>query len=216
MLDRFGMTDCKAVSTPIVPGTHLYKEEILKASPKDLVLYQSMVGSLMYAMVETRPDIAYAVSVLSRYASNPTNAHISAAKRVFCYLKGAFELGITYRKGDKLVGYTDANWGNNEETRRSTGAYLFNLYGGAISWLSKRQSTVALLSCESKYIAQTHASKEAIWLSRLLKEIDIDNLLPSLLITIFANNQGAIALSKDPRYHVRTKHINIQWHFVRE
>lgn len=164
VLDRFGMSDCKPVSTPMVSGTQLHKEEILKASPKNLALYQSMVGSLMYAMVETRPDIAYSVSVLSRYASNPTETHIAAAKRVLRYLKKAPELGITYGSTghDGLVGYTDASWGNDEETRRSTGAYLFTLFGGAISWSSKRQSTVALSSCEAEYIAQTHASKEAI------------------------------------------------------
>lgn len=168
-----------------------------------------MVEFLMYTIVKTRPDIAYAVLVLSCYASNPTDTFITAAKRVFCYFKRTINLGIIYGKSNNLVDYTNTNWGNDEKTWRSTGAYLFNLYGGAILWFFKQQTTVALSSCKLEYIAQTHASKEAIWLSQLLKEIDIDNVLFCPLITIFADNQGAIALSKDSKYYVRTKHIDI-------
>ena len=217
VLTRFGMGDCASAPTPMVAGTKLRKETILTASEDQRLLYQSMIGSLMYAMIETRPDIAFSVSVLSRFSQNPNETHMKAAKRVLRYLKGTKHLGITYGTGhDVLIGYTDADWATDEETRLSVGGYIFSLYGGAITWSSKRQLSVALSSCEAEYMAQTQASKEALWLTRLLKELDLELGLPKPPVIIRADNQGAIALTKDPKYHSRTKHIDIQWHFVRD
>ena len=175
-----------------------------------------MIGSLMYPMIQTRPDICYAVTILSRYNHNPNAKHIAAVKRVIRYLKGTLNYGITYGSDSTLTGYTDADWAADAETRRSLGAYVFLLYGGAVSWTSKRQQSIALSSCEAEYMAQTQASKEAIWLTRLLSELDVGFGLPTKPVVIKADNQGAIALTEDPRFHSRTKHIDIQWHFVRD
>ena len=144
----------------------------------------------MYAMIQTRPDIYFAVTILSRYNRNPNAKHIAAVKR-------------------GLKGYTDADWASDQETRRSLGAYVFLLYGGAVSWSSKRQQSIVLFSCETEYMAQTQTAKEAIWLTRLLSELDIGFGLPKASVFIKANNQGAIALAKNPRFHTRTKHIDI-------
>ena len=117
-----------------------------------------------------------------------------------------------------MVGYTDADWAGDKGTRRSTSGYTFNIGSGAISWSSKRQSTVALSTCEAEYVAQTQAVKEAIWLKGLLVELSEmhnNELSPSAVI-LYADNQGAIALAKNPVFHGRTKHIDIQHHFVRE
>jgi hypothetical protein len=170
----------------------------------------------MYIMLGTRADIAFAVLVLSRYLSNPTQSHLLAAKRVLRYLRGTADLALTYR-GDlqPLLGYTDADWGGDIETRRSTAGYLFNVGSGAISWSSKRQPTVALSSCEAEYMGETQATKEAIWLKRLLQELHVDRSQTQATI-IFGDNQSAIALAKNPQFHARTKHIDIQHHFVRE
>ena len=217
LLTRFNMEACNAVSTPMESGTRLEaQKEGIQANSKDVKLYQAVVGSLIYLLSQTRPDIAFEIMALSRYLLNPSVQHEAAAKRVLKYLKGTKKLGIIFGKGDGLLGYTDADWAGDIGTRKSTGAYIFTLYGGAFSWQSKLQSCVALSSCEAEYMAQTQASKEAIWIGRLLKELDIGLNLPAFPVTIKADNQGAIALAKDPKFHSRTKHIDLQWHFVRE
>ena len=109
ILDRFGMTDCAPCPTPMVPGNQLRKETILTATKEEIQHYQSLVGSLMYAMVETRPDIAYTVSIVSRFASNPTKNHFGAAKRILRYLKGTIHHGITYNKDSELIGYSNTD-----------------------------------------------------------------------------------------------------------
>ena len=112
------------------------------------------------------------------------------------------------------MGYTDADWAGDPDTRRSTSGYLFNLGSAAISWSSKRQATVSLSSCEAEYMGETQATKEAMWLRRLMEELICDEIKkPTILL---ADNQGAIALAKNASQHGRTKHIDIQQHFVRE
>ena len=134
------------------------------------VPYVSAVGSLMYEMVYTRPKIAHAVGVLSRYMSKPGKEHWTTVKRVFRYLCGTASYGLCYegRSGlDRVVdihGFVDADWAGDLDRRRSTNGYVFNLFGGAISWMSKRQVVVALSTTESEYIASNHASKEVVWL----------------------------------------------------
>ena len=177
--------------------------------------YQSAVGSLMYAMLGTRPDIAYAVSVVSRYASNPTEAHWRLVVRILRYLRTSCHFQLCYQNTlQDLSGYTDSDFAG-DPTRRSTSGYVFNLGSGAISWSSKRQPTVALSTCEAEYLGQTQAAKEAIWLRQLLDEVQPNKShIPTVII--YGDNQGAIALAKNPLFHARTKHMGIQQAFVRE
>jgi hypothetical protein len=143
------------------------------------VPYASVVGSLMYAMVYTRLDIAQAVGVLRRYMSKPGKEHWTTIKRVFRYLRGTASYGLCYqgRLGlDRVVdihGFVDVNWVRDLDCRRSTSGYVFNLFGGAISWMRKRQVVVALSTTNVEYMATTHASKEAIWLQRLCSGIGL-------------------------------------------
>lgn len=186
------------------------------ASPQFKSLYQSLVGTLMYAMLGSRPDIAFPVSSVSRYASNPTQTHMDAVKRIFRYLNGTQHYELTYRGTiGPLEGYSDADWGGDAATLRSTSGFVFNIGSGAISWSAKRQSTVSLSSCQAEYHGQTQAGKEAIWLRQLLKNLIPSSSSPHATI-IYCDNQGAIALAKDPRHHSRTKHIAIQHHWIRE
>ncbi len=135
--------------------------------------YQSAVGWLMYAMLGTRPDIAFAVSIVSRYASNPDSLHWQAVKRIFRYLKRSLKLQLTFWEPlQVLSGYSDADWAGDYDTRRSTSGFVFNISSSAISWSAKRQPTVALSSCEAEYMGQTQATKEAIWLKSLLAQLD--------------------------------------------
>jgi peptidoglycan hydrolase-like protein with peptidoglycan-binding domain len=219
VLRTFGMADCTPVATPM--DENLVLEPSKEASDsQDRKWYQRAVGSLMYLMLCTRPDIAYAVSQLGRFAANPSQKHHAALKRLFRYLKGTSDYGLvidTQGRPDILTGYTDANWGRDDD-RRSTGGYVFTFAGTAISWKSKRQATVSLSSCEAEYIAESEAAKEAIWLQRLLCELRVDLSQPSASepVTILGDNRGALALAKNPMYHARTKHVDIRYHFVRE
>ena len=181
IMSRFGMTECNPVTTPLDPSIQLKSAETSQ-SPVDQTLFRQMIGSLMYLMTGTRPDIAAAVSIISQFASNPTILHHQAAKRILRYIKGMINMKLNLREklnsGDRrdkqpiLIGYSDANWGNDINTRRSTTGYIFYLSGGAISWSSKRQATVALSSTEAEYMALTQAIKEAIWLRSLLAELN--------------------------------------------
>jgi hypothetical protein len=167
------------------------------------VPYVSAVGSLMYAMVCTRPYISHVVGVLSRYMSKLGKEHWTTVKMVFRYLRGTASYGLCYegRLGlDRVVdihGFVDADWAGDLDCRRSTSGYVFNLFGGAISWMSKRQVIVALSTTESEYMAATHASKEAVWLQRLCSSIG----LVQQAVTIECDSQSAIFLAKNPAYH---------------
>ena len=151
-----------------------------------------------------------------KYNQNPNTKHQAAVKRVIRYLKGTMDHGITYGTANGLEGYKDADWASDQKTRRSLEAYVFLLYDGAVNWTSKRQQSIALSSCEAEYMAQTQTAKEAIWLTRLQSELNIGFGRPAKPVLLKADDQGAIALTKDPRFHSRTKHIDIRWHFVRD
>jgi hypothetical protein len=216
ILTRFNFNDLKPSSTPMDPNAQL----TVSQSPSKLedlarmrnVPYREAVGSLMYAAMGTRPDIAFAVSTVSQFSQNPGWEHWEAVKRIFRYLKGTKDLELVYG-GDKrgLVGYTDAD-GASQEHRRAISGYVFMIDGGAVSWSSKKQELVTLSTTEAEYVAATHAAKEAMWLRRLISEVfgTLDN--PT---TLFSDSQSAIALTKDGHYHARTKHIDIRYHYIR-
>ncbi|KAF1332324.1 Integrase catalytic core protein, partial [Globisporangium splendens] len=220
ILSKFGMQDCKPVKTPQDPGLRLTKsmceggckhDDTMKGVP-----YRSAVGAVMYLMVGTRPDLAAAVGTLSQFASDPCPTHWQALKRVLRYLQATPTHGIRFSgSGDgKLIGYSDADWAGDIETRRSTSGYVFVLNDGCISWRSKKQRTVALSSTEAEYMALSEATQEAVWLKAFMRELGED--AGDGALTVFEDNQGAIALAKNPEFHKRTKHIDIRYHFVRE
>ncbi|KAM6514095.1 hypothetical protein FALCPG4_18898 [Fusarium falciforme] len=219
ILRDFGMDQCAPNVTPVATSKFGEPDPDYKATDELKEWYAKAIGSLMYLMLGTRPDIAFAVSLCSRHLGNPTNEHQTAVKRIFRYLKGSQNLELVYQgKLQPLLGYTDSDWAGDLETRKSTSGYVFNLGTGAISWSSKRQRTVALSSCEAEYMGQTGAAKEAVWLRNLLQELLKEyREVPELKTTvIFGDNQGAIAMSKNPQFHARTKHIEIQHHYCRE
>jgi hypothetical protein len=171
ILARFGMSDCHPVSTPLSISSKLTKSDC-PSTPKEKlemqrIPYQSAVGAIMYAMLCTRPDIAYAIVALSQFSSNPGQAHWIALKHLFRYLRGTIDYKITYSKHDaaadhnnsnqqqSIYGYCDADWGSDIDDRRSITGYCFMLANGAISWQSKKQPTVALSSTEAEYMAST-------------------------------------------------------------
>ena len=212
VLERYGMQNSNPANTPLPSGARLTKAAVTETLTEQKE-YQSMVGSLMYAMLATRPDLAQTIQQISQFSQKPTKIHEKAVKHALRYLNGTIDQGITYdgKLGMKLESWSDANWGG-EEGRESVSGFVFTLAGGAVTYSSKKQATVALSSTESEYMALLHALKEQIWLLRFLREIDygIDDQN-----VIYCDNQSAIALAHNPEHHARTKHVDIQYHFVR-
>jgi hypothetical protein len=220
MLKRFGMEKANPVSTPMDINVKLYDtpdgEEHNNEENKSLN-YATAIGSLMYAAHATRPDILYAVITLAQYTKNPSPIHWTAVKRIFRYLKGTVDYKLTYGGRDQkwnseVTQYVDSDWASNQH-RKSISGYVFTLAGGAIAWSSKKQTTTALSSTEAEYVAAVHATKQVLWQGYLLDELGITRPKPSIL---WADNQGAIAISRNPEFHARTKHIDIALHFLRD
>ena len=191
MLRKFGFADANTVSTPADCNVKLVKDDHVSNST-DQAEYQSMVGSLLYIAMGTRPDIAQAVGAVSKFCSNPTEAHKTAVKRIFRYLKKTINLALKYCKdGKPITGFSDADWAGDLDDRHSTTGNVFLLAGGAISWLSKKQAVVALSTSEAEYVALSLAAQEAAWLQKMLTDLQI----PTKPIVIKEDNQGAIALA---------------------
>ncbi|GAA5914055.1 Ty1/Copia family ribonuclease HI [Sporobolomyces salmoneus] len=171
----------------------------------------------MYAMLGTRPDIAHAVGVLGCHSANPGPLHWAAVVHVLRYLKGTLDYGLEFNPDNSpLTGfkaYSDSDWGACPTTSRSTMGYTFILANGAVAWSSKLQPRVTGSSSEAEYIGLSHASKEAVFLSQLLSELGYPLPHPT---TLFGDNQGANALSRDPQFHYRTRHLCLNEHFVQE
>ena len=213
VLSRYGMAQCKPMATPMT-------DPLTRGPPNEDGFnydYARIVGSVLYSSMYTRPEITYAVQSLSRNMNATTSEHWQAAKRLLRYLQGTKHLGIKFG-GDKsqdlkLVGYSDADWANDKDTRRSTTGYAFLLNGAVISWCSKLQTTVALSSTEAEYMALCAAAQEAVHLRRLLSDLGFEQKGPTI---IYEDNQSCIALAKNPVHHARTKHIDIRFHYTRE
>ncbi|KAE8684638.1 Chitin elicitor receptor kinase 1 [Hibiscus syriacus] len=217
VLSRFNMQDAKPVSTPLGVHFRLSKDH---QSPKTeeerahmvKVTYASAIGSLMYDMVCTRPDIAHAVGVVSRYMNNPGKVHWEAVKWILRYMRGTTDKALCFKGGDTiLTGYVDADLARNVDIRRSTTWYVYTLGGIAVSWVSQLQKIVALSTTEAEYVAVTEASKEMVWLQSFLEELgkkQENNIL-------YCDSQSAIHLAKNPSFHSRTKHIQLRYHFIR-
>ena len=175
------------------------------------VPYREAIGSLMYATLGMRPDIAFAIQTISRFSTKPGPAHWEAVKQVFRYLKGTIKLWLSFgTKKMKLTGYTDAD-GSMSEDRHAISGYAFLIHGGTISWVTKWQEIITPSTTEAEYVAITHAAKEALWLCLLILQLfDLD--LEST--TLFSDNKSAIELMKDHQYHARSKHIDIHFHFI--
>ena len=217
VLERFGMKNAKPVSTPLAAHFKL-SAAMSPQSDNDIeymshVPYSSAVGSLMYAMVCTRPDIAHAVSVVSRYMSNPGKEHWQAVKWIMRYLRGTTDSCLEFgRSKGHLVGYVDSDYAGDLDRRRSITGYVFTLGDTAISWKATLQSTVALSTTEAEYMAVVEAIKEAIWMRGLFGELSLDHKV----IVVHCDSQSAIHLTKDQMFHERTKHIDVKYHFVRD
>ena len=219
LLIRHGMENCASVTTPMqdlklskTSGEHT-------CDPKTQADYRKLLGELMYLMVQTRPDLAYSVSKLAQFMSNPREEHWTALKRVLRYLQGTRELGICYSKTEgelTLSAWTDASWGEDPDDSRSTNGYVILMQGGPVAWKSQKQQSVALSSTEAEYVGQTMAATTVMWSRNLLHELQIRGTAPKNATIIYADNQGAIKLAENPIFQKRSKHIAVKYHYTRD
>jgi hypothetical protein len=202
----------KTAKTPLSPE---FQELLIKAQDQPInktFPYREMVGSLMYAMVATRPDICTAVGVVSRFLDKPTDIHCEMVRQIFRYLKQTTDYCLKYTpSGTKLTGYVDASYANCEDYSSISG-YVTLLGSNILSWQSGKQRLVALSSAESEYMALTPAIQEVLWLKDLLQELKLDQKD----IKLYEDNQACIALAKNPQDHRRTRHIQVKYHFCRQ
>ncbi|KAJ0788607.1 putative RNA-directed DNA polymerase [Helianthus annuus] len=223
ILHRAGLADCKAISTPMSTSHVLLPDD----SPllDDPSRYRQTVGALQYATL-SRPDIAFAVNKVCQFMHAPTENHWAGVKRILRYLKGTIDLGlwIRHNTGYHLQAFSDSNWNSNLHAfsdsdwagcpvdRRSTGGFAIYLGSNLISWSARKQKTVSRSSTESEYKAIADTVAELIWLKSLLRELGLDSMAP----TLWCDNLGATYLTANPVFHARTKHVEVDYHFVRE
>lgn len=216
LIEDMCMMDAKPSAVPAVGGIDLDSDTPEGVNMVSSTHYRYLIGKLMYAMVSTRPDIAFATGFLGKYARNPDERHLDAAKVAIKYLVGTKNAYIEYKQSSnplKIEGYCDSDYAGDLQSRKSTSGYVFMLNGAPISWSSKRQGCVATSSTEAEYMAASHAAKEAIWLRRLMGELGYPQKDPTI---IHEDSTGCIGMSKNPIHHSKTKHIDVQYHFIRE
>lgn len=218
VLSTFNMSDCKPVTTPLGAQFKLKsldeKEEVTEPQFMVDIPYASAVGSLMYAMVGSRPDIAHAVGVVSRFMGNPGRKHWEAVKWILRYIRGTTDFGLWFKKGEgfRVEGYSDADYATDLDRRRSVTGYLFQVGNNTVSWRSGLQPIVALSTTESEYMALNEAAKEALWLKGFCEDLNYDQGA----VKVNCDSQSAIFLAKNGGYHERTKHIHTKFNFIRD
>nr|KAJ0207190.1 hypothetical protein LSAT_V11C500269530 [Lactuca sativa] len=213
ILKKFNFENCSPVSTPIDPSLKLLPN---KGSPVSQLEYSRAIGCLMCVMISTRPNIAYVVGRLSRYTSNPSSHHWQAVSRVFKYLKGTMNYGLTYSGYPSVLeGYSDASWINNLDDHSSTSGWVFLLGGGAISWASKRQTCITNSTMESKFVALSAAGKEAEWLRNLIYEIPLWPK-PISTISIRCDSTATLAKAYSQVYNGKSRHLGVRHSMIRK
>jgi histone deacetylase 1/2 len=214
LLKRVGMSTCKGVTSPMSSSEKLSAYEGVVLQPDDVTRYRSVVGALQY-LTMTRPDISFAVNKVCQYLHAPTSLHWAAVKRIIRYLKHSMDLGMKIqRSSSSLVSaFSDADWAGCPDDRRSTGGFAVFFGPNLISWSARKQATVSRSSTEAEYKSLANATVEVIWVQSVLGELGVSQ---PKVACLWSDNLGATYLSANPVFHARTKHIEVDFHFVRE
>ena len=213
ILEYFGMAECNPAQTPMET-----KVKLAKRTPDepacDQRLYRKGIGALLY-LLNTRPDLAFPVGVLSRFLDDPSAQHWAAFKRLLRYLRGTTGHGLLYSGSGsvQLQGWADADWCGDQDDRRSTSGYLVSINGTPVSWSSKKQSgSPALSSTEAEYVSLTRLCQEVLWLRQLLSDLGHPQSSPT---TLYGDNQGALKTACNPTSRHSMKHVDVKHHFIR-
>ena len=213
VLQCFNLLNAKMAPTPLPEG---YQPQPNKSPPNPelRVQFQQVIGSLLYIMLGTRPDVAFAVTKLSQFAANPTEDHLNRALYICRYLLGTSDYALVYdgKSNGSLIAYADSDWASDPHTRKSTTGYLVKLANGVFSWNSRAQKSIALSSTEAEYMSLSDTSRQVVWICTLFKEIGI-NLGP---VPLCGDNQGSIFLASNPVQEKWIKHIDLCYHYIRE
>ena len=214
LLTRMGMKDCKPSPTPLSSSEQLSAYQGEPLNEEESTKYRSVVGALQYLTL-TRPDISFAVNKVCQYLHAPTSTHWTSIKRIVRYIKHTVSLGLQFRRSSSTLvsAFSDADWAGCVDDRKSTGGFAVFFGSNLISWSARKQATVSRSSTEAEYKSLANATAEIIWVESLLHELGIKQPRISCL---WCDNLGATYLSANPVFHGRTKHIEIDFHFVRE
>ncbi|WVZ55440.1 hypothetical protein U9M48_006100 [Paspalum notatum var. saurae] len=214
ILRRANMEKCRPISTPMASTEKLARDQGQKLNDQEQFKYRSIVGGLQYLTI-TRPDLSFVVNRICQYIHAPIDVHWAAVKRVLRYIKGTADTGLKIQRSSKLTlnAFSDADWAGCPDDRRSTSGFAVFLGPNLVSWSSRKQATVSRTSTEAEYKAVANVAAEIVWLQSLLKELGVCQWKPPLL---WCDNLGATYLVTNPVFHARTKHIEVDFHFVRE
>jgi histone deacetylase 1/2 len=214
VVKRAGMEKSKPVDTPLSVMQKLSATEGVSLGPDDASRYRSVVGALQYLTL-TRLDISFAVNKVCQFLHAPTIVHWSVVKRILQYIHGTLSLGLQFRRSSSMLvsAFSDADWAGCVDDRRSTGGFAVFLGPNLISWNARKQATVSRSSTETEYKALANATAEMMWIQKLLTELKVPH---SQVARLWCDNIGATFLSQNLVFHARTKHIEIDFHFVRE
>jgi len=219
VLNRFNLMDITPQNTPLPVGFTLDQDMSPKMDSKRKEMvnkpYRPILGSVMWGQIATRPDLSFAVSLLSRFQADPGLEHWKGLLHVIGYIRNTMDFGLTYSWNADLnpLAYIDADYDRCWDTCRSTSGYVFMMAGGAITWSSKRQATVALSTVEAEYVAMSRCAQQMVWMQTWLDEVEVAHITPGV---IKGDSRGAIALTKTTKDHRKVKHIDIRHHYLRE
>ena len=218
MVEKFGLTNAKKVSTPMEMNAQFLMQQC-PSTPNQVacmngIPYSEAIGLVLWPMVVSWLDTAYAVGILLQFMQNLKIAHWEGVKHVISYLESTKDFWLTFGGSKRNIaeGFCDANWASQKD-QHSISGFCFQYGNSAISWSSKKKSIIALSSTEAEYVAEINMAKEALWLQSFINEVTGLDYWP---LMIRCDNQGAMALAKDNKFHLRTKHIDLRYHFIRE
>ena len=212
LLTEIGMLDCKPVETPMEMNHKL--GILLDQALTDKGRYQRLVGRLIY-LSHTRPDISYAVSVVSQFMHAPSEEHMEAVYRILRYLKSVPRKGLLFSKNgiSNIEGYTNSDWAGDQTTKRSTFGYFTFVEGNLVTWKSKKQKVVARSSVEAEFRGMAHGVCELLWIRNILRDLGIEYATP---MNLYCDNKAAIQIAQNPVQHDCTKHVEVDRHFIKE
>ena len=219
VLNRFHLENIVPRNVPLPVGIILDNNMCPKTESEKKEMegkpYRSILGSIMWGQLATRPDLSFSVSLLARFQANPGINHWRALMHVMGYIKNTIDYGLTYLCDSDIcpTAFVDTDYGGCRDTRRSTSGYVFIMAGGAVTWSSKRQATVALSTVKAEYVAMSRCAQQMAWMHHWLDEVEIKYSHPGM---IKGDNWGAIALTKNTKDHRKVKHIDIRHHYIRE